>query len=86
MKQQILIWALAAVADMAVESVEDMKEHLIQRSEGLVGYRLIRWTIFGWKIRWSVRRSDVERIQRAIRDVEADNVRTYILRLAERLA
>ena len=85
MKKQILALALMALAPVAVEKVEDMRELLLAKVEKQRGKSLIRWSIFGWKIRWSIRDRDVEAVKAKIREVKAATVETYLERLAAAL-
>lgn len=86
MKQTILMLALAMLTPYAVTKVEDLKDLLGAAVEKQRRKSLIRWSLWGWKIRWSIRDRDVDAVLREIDRVDALTVESYIQRLVEALA
>jgi len=85
MKTTILLMLLSALAPVAVEKVEDMRELLLAKAESLRGKSLTRWRVFGIPIRVRIKGSDIDKGKEKIREVDALTVTAYLARLADAL-
>lgn len=86
MKKQILLLALSLLAPYAYQTVDQLKAELKAAVNKQRRKRLINWTLWGWKIRVSVRDKDVDAVLREIDRLDASDVTEYLEELAEALA
>lgn len=86
MKRQILLMALALLTPYMYHTVGQLKDELKTAVEKQRRKRLINWTIFGWRIRVSVRDKDVDTVLREIDRLDAADVTEFVEELQERLA
>lgn len=82
----ILLLALALLAPYAYHTVDELKAELKEAVEKQRKKRIINWSIKGWKIRWSVRDKDVDKVLAEIDNLDADDVVEYLEELTERLS
>jgi hypothetical protein len=85
MKKQILLLILSILAPYAVDQVDDLKELLLSKAEGLRGKSLTRWRVFGIPIRVRIKGSDIDKFQAKVREIDALTVASYLERLAAAL-